>query len=100
MASGGPDQNASQFYITTRDNIDYLDGQHTVFGEVVEGLDVLSKINSSIVDDNFRPLLDIRIKHTNVLFDPYDDPPGLVIPDASPLLTRPVDEVRVLCSAR
>ncbi len=60
MASGGPDQNGSQFYITTRDNIDYLDGQHTVFGEVVEGLDVLSKINESIVDDKFRPWLDIR----------------------------------------
>ncbi len=49
-----------QFYVTTRDNIDYLDGKHTVFGEVVEGLDVITKINTCFVDDKFRPFQDIR----------------------------------------
>ena len=40
--------NGSQFYITLRDNIDYLDKKHTIFGQVVEGLDVLEKINDVI----------------------------------------------------
>lgn len=41
-------------------NLDYLDGKHTVFGEVSEGFDVLDKINESICDDNDRPYQDIR----------------------------------------
>lgn len=38
-----------------------LDGEYTVFGEVVEGLDVLKKINNMAVDANDRPLTDVRI---------------------------------------
>ena len=34
MASGGPDLNASQFYITTGEELDSLDEKHTLFGEV------------------------------------------------------------------
>lgn len=37
--------NGSQFYITLRDDISYLDKKHTVFGQVTEGLEVLEKIN-------------------------------------------------------
>lgn len=50
----------SQFLITTSENLDYLDGVHTVFGEVTEGMDVLSKINETFVDNNFIPYQDIR----------------------------------------
>jgi peptidyl-prolyl cis-trans isomerase-like 4 len=53
----------------------------------VEGLDVLQKINTAFVDANNRPLRNIRIKHTLVLDDPFPDPAGLVIPDASPVST-------------
>jgi peptidyl-prolyl cis-trans isomerase-like 4 len=49
-----------QFILTCREDIDFLDGKHTVFGFVAEGLDVLSKINESYVDKDFRPLYDIR----------------------------------------
>ena len=45
MANKKENMNGSQFYITLRDNIDYLDKKHTIFGQVVEGLDVLEKIN-------------------------------------------------------
>ncbi|CAH8360585.1 unnamed protein product [Eruca vesicaria subsp. sativa] len=45
MASGGENLNASQFYFTLRDDLDYLDGKHTVFGEIAEGLDTLTRIN-------------------------------------------------------
>ena len=39
----------------------HLDGQYTVFGEVVEGLDIVEKIQGVITDDRDRPLVDVRI---------------------------------------
>ncbi|KIW88103.1 peptidyl-prolyl cis-trans isomerase-like 4 [Cladophialophora bantiana CBS 173.52] len=78
----------SQFLITLGDNIDYLDGKAAPFGMVVEGFDTLEKINNAFTDSNGRPLKDIRIRHTIILEDPYDDPPGLVVPDSSPAPTK------------
>ncbi|PMD66075.1 cyclophilin-like protein [Hyaloscypha bicolor E] len=75
----------SQFIITLGDNMDYLDGKVAIFGKVVEGFDALEKINDAFCDEKGRPLVDIRIKHTVVLDDPYDDPPGLAEPPESPL---------------
>jgi len=49
-----------QFFITLAENIDYLDGKHTVFGEVAEGFDVLQKFNEAYVDKDNRPYKDIR----------------------------------------
>ncbi|KMT08259.1 hypothetical protein BVRB_6g141870 [Beta vulgaris subsp. vulgaris] len=77
MASAGKNLNASQFYITLRKDIDYLDGKHTVFGMVVEGFDTLTRINEAYVDESGRPFKNIRIKHTYVLYDPYEDSPKL-----------------------
>lgn len=76
---------SSQFIITLGDNIDQLDGKAAIFGEVVEGFDALEKINTAFIDQTGRPLQDIRILHTVVLDDPYDDPPGLVEPPSSPV---------------
>ncbi|XP_068655946.1 peptidyl-prolyl cis-trans isomerase CYP59 [Aristolochia californica] len=86
MASGGENLNASQFYITLREDLDYLDGKHTVFGQVEEGFDVLTRINEAYVDEKGRPYKNIRIKHTYVIDDPFDDPSQLaeLIPDRSP----------------
>ncbi|NWT51002.1 PPIL4 protein, partial [Erythrocercus mccallii] len=67
---------------------DYLDGVHTVFGEVTEGMDVLKTINETFVDKDFIPYQDIRINHTVILDDPFDDPPGLCVPDRSPEPTK------------
>ncbi|KAI4323235.1 hypothetical protein L6164_022857 [Bauhinia variegata] len=94
MASAGENLNASQFYITLRDDLDYLDGKHTVFGEVAEGFETLTRINEAYVDENGRPYKNIRIKHTYILDDPFDDPSQLteLIPDASPE-GKPKDEV-------
>ena len=40
--------------------MDYLDGVHTVFGEVSEGFDVLEKLNEVIADQENRPYRDVR----------------------------------------
>ncbi|XP_037541622.1 peptidyl-prolyl cis-trans isomerase-like 4 [Nematolebias whitei] len=88
MVNNGHDQHGSQFLITAGENLDYLDGVHTVFGEVTEGMDVLTKINESFVDNDYVPFQDIRINHTVILDDPFDDPPDLPVPDRSPEPTR------------
>ncbi len=85
-----PDQRlaGSQFIVTLGDNTDFLDGKAAIFGKVVEGFDVLEKINDAIVDERGYPLVDMRIKHTVVLDDPYPDPSGLREPSGSPPPTK------------
>ncbi|XP_056174387.1 peptidyl-prolyl cis-trans isomerase CYP59-like, partial [Syzygium oleosum] len=65
-----------------------------VFGEVAEGVETLTKINEAYVDEKGRPYKIIRIRHTYILDDPFDDPPQLaeLIPDAS-FEGKPKDEV-------
>merc|ERR1712142_722947 len=83
MVNCGDNVLGSQFFLTLGDELDYLD-EHCVFGEVVEGEEVLSKINDTITDGSGRPYQDIRITHTVVLHDPYDDPSGLELRESSP----------------
>jgi len=120
MANAGvPNSNASSFYFTLTDNhLPSLDGKHTIFASVAEGLDVLERINEAYVDDNKRPYQHIRIQHTHVLDDPFanaaDDPelaenlpPALVAfarnyaplaPPASPELVRDPTDTRLEAS--
>lgn len=103
----------SQFFFTLDEHLTYLDTDHCIFGEVTEGFEVLSKllwpvlwnnnffsyglshsnwlfylllgkINEAICDGTNRPYQDIRISHTVILEDPFDDPVGLNIPSRSP----------------
>ena len=66
---------------------------YTIFGEVAEGFDVLEKLNNLYCDDDGRPYQDVRINHTYVLEDTFDDPAGLIVPPASPVRGFPDDEV-------
>lgn len=84
MVGGGSGEHASQFIITCSDDLDYLNGKNTVFGEVAEGMDIVMKINDAYCDKQGRPYKDIRILHTLILEDPFDDPASLVVPDKSP----------------
>ncbi|XP_016961441.1 peptidyl-prolyl cis-trans isomerase sig-7 [Drosophila biarmipes] len=84
LVSAGKNLVGSQFFFTLGENLSSLDGSHCVIGEVVEGHEVLRKLNDAIVDDNFRPYQDIRITHTVVLEDPFPNPRGLQAPSRSP----------------
>jgi peptidyl-prolyl cis-trans isomerase-like 4 len=92
-SGGKEDSNRSQFFITLRgEDMDQFEKNHTIFGEIAEGLDVLEKINALYCDEDGRPYQDVRILHTYVLDDPIDDPPGLQVPPASPERTFPEQE--------
>jgi peptidyl-prolyl cis-trans isomerase-like 4 len=85
MVGAGDNMFGSQFIITLDDDIGHLDGDNRVFGQIADGFEMLEKLNEVIVDDDHRPYQDVRVTHTVVLDDPFDDPQGLEVPPSSPL---------------
>ncbi len=67
MANAGPNTNGSQFFVVTADATPWLDGKHTVFGRVTNGMEVVDTISGAATDANDKPREPILIERVELV---------------------------------
>ena len=70
MANAGPNTNGSQFFIVTTEAAPWLNGKHTVFGRVADGMDVVDAISAAETGAQDRPREEVRIEKVAVAVAP------------------------------
>ncbi|MEX2211867.1 MAG: peptidylprolyl isomerase [Gaiellaceae bacterium] len=66
MANAGPNTNGSQFFVVIADACSWLNGKHTVFGRVTEGMDVADRISELPRDSGDKPLEPVTMERVTV----------------------------------
>ena len=66
MANSGPNTNGSQFFVVTADACPWLDGKHTVFGQVTSGMDVIDRISELPRDSRDKPRDDVTMERVEI----------------------------------
>lgn len=67
MANAGRNTNGSQFFIVTAEDASFLDGKHTIFGKVIEGLDIVLDIERLPTDNYDRPTMPVIMEKVTVI---------------------------------